>query len=110
MKKLALILLILFGIVHFGKAQTSFRAKAEKIISKKDKEIKPRRQMSHFEKVPRDRKLRHNGTQIRRSQAMKSKYNVEGNGFKSTKKFDDDLVNDKAKKVRNKNTGTYIMK
>jgi hypothetical protein len=110
MKKLALILLILFGISYFGHAQASFKAKAEHFITKKDKEIKPHRQMSHFAKAPRDRKLRYNGTQVRRNQTMNSKYNVEGNGFKSNKKFDDNQVNDKVRKVRNKSTGTYTMK
>jgi hypothetical protein len=110
MKKLITILIILFGILQMGHAQASMRAKAEHLLSKRDKEIKPHKQISHFAKAPKDRKIRYNGTIVRRSQVASSKYNVEGNGFKSTKKFDDNQVNDRVRKVRNKSTGTYTMK
>jgi hypothetical protein len=110
MKKLITILIILFGISHFGQAQMSLRAKAEHIISKKDKEIKPHKQMAHFTKAPKDKRIRHNGTSVRRRQVANSKYNVQANGFKSNKKFNDNEVNDKVRKVRNKSTGTYTVK
>jgi hypothetical protein len=110
MKKLITILIILFGILQIGHAQASFRAKAEKLISKKDKEIKPYKQKYHFSKAPKDRKMQYNGTSVRRKQVENSKYNVAGNGFKSNKKFKEHEVNDNVKKIRNKSTGTYTMK
>lgn len=66
--------------------------------------------MSHFAKAPRDKKIRHNGTQNRRKQCLNSKYNVDGNGFSCNKKINDKEINENVRKVRNKNTGTYIMR
>jgi hypothetical protein len=110
MKKVITILILLFGIYSLGHGQTTIRAKAERLISKRDKEIKPHRQMSHFAKAPKDKNMRYNGTQNRRRQVLNSKYKVDGNGFKSTKKIDDSDIKENVKKVRNKSTGTYIMK
>jgi hypothetical protein len=110
MKKLIIILSLLYGISSFCIAQTSFRTKAEHFISKRDKEIKPHKQMSHFAKAPRDKRLRYNGTSCRRKECAKSKYTVDGNGFNSNKKFDDSEVKEKVRKVKNKSTGTYTMK
>jgi hypothetical protein len=111
MKKLITILLILLGISYFSHAQTSIIGKAERLISKKDKEIKPHKQMKHFAKRPIDPKMRYNGTAIRRQKVASSKYKVDGNGkFYTNKKFENHSVNDNVRKVRNKATGTYVMK
>lgn len=110
MKKLIAILIILFGIYSTIHAQTSFRAKAERMISKKDKEIKPRKQMHHFAKAKKDKNIKYNGTLNRRKQVLSSKYTVDGNGFKCNKKINEKEINENVRKVRNKGTGTYIMK
>jgi hypothetical protein len=107
MKKFILITSLILGISGFVSAQTASHLGNEKESMFKGR-IKVRKQVSHFEKRKKDKKMRHNGTSVRREQCENGR-KVDGNGFASPKWFPADKKK-KLKKVRNKNFNTYTMK
>ncbi len=83
MKKLVTVLLFVSGISVVGHAQSAGKGGSEKsggLFSRMfHHEQKPHAQMQHFDKAPKDPKLKHNGT----SYGRKSKNKVDGDGFSS---------------------------
>lgn len=79
MKKLIFLFLLCFGFATAGYSQAAGKGSAEKGSGTK---VKPRGQMRHFDKAPRDPKMRHNGTKYNRRK--KKDYKVDGDGFSNT--------------------------
>lgn len=79
MKKHLLLLLLFIGLSTAGFSQAAGKGSAEK--SNKSK-VTPHVQMRHFQKAPKDPKMKHNGTTYRRKQ--KNAYNVDGDGYSNS--------------------------
>lgn len=77
MKKLLLILFLLFSTPIFS--QSAGKGGSEKNSGAR----KPHAQMQHFPKRKKDKMLKRNGTSYLRRKRQKSKYRVDGNGFKT---------------------------
>lgn len=77
MKKYMMILFLLVGLSSFSFAQGRHNGKKNGLET--NKRVEPRKQMFHFEKQPKDKKMSSNGTSYRRSTV----YKVDGDGFKS---------------------------
>lgn len=77
MKKYMLVLFLLVGLFNFSFAQGKHHGKKNGLET--NKKVEPRKQMSHFEKKPKDKKIVSNGTKYKRS----NDYKVDGDGFKS---------------------------
>jgi len=78
MKKFVLLLLLCFGLSSVGFSQAAGKGGAER---GKESKVKPRGQMRHFDKPPRDRKMKHNGTRYKKK---KSEHKVDGDGFSNS--------------------------
>lgn len=78
MKKLLLIFL-LFSTSIFSQSQSAGKGGSEKNSGAR----KPHAQMQHFPKRKKDKMLKRNGTSYLRRKRQKSKYRVDGNGFKT---------------------------
>lgn len=70
-----LILFLLVGLSSLTYAQGRHRAKKNGLET--NKKVEPRKQRSHFEKQPKDKKIAFNGSRYRKS----SEYTLDGNGF-----------------------------
>lgn len=76
MKKIVLMLLLIFGVSVTSFSQAAGKGSGER---SEDGKRKPRKQMKHFEKRKKDPNMKHNGTSYRRNR--KSKHKVDGDGF-----------------------------
>lgn len=79
MKKLLFVFLLCFGITSAGYSQAAGKGGAEKSSGSK---VQPRGQMRHFDKAPRDPKMKHNGTAYNRKKKKAQK--VDGDGFSNS--------------------------
>ena len=79
MKKILFLFLLIFGITSAGYSQAAGKGSAEKGSGSK---VKPRGQMRHFDRQPKDLKMKHNGTSYNRRK--KKEYTVDGDGFSNT--------------------------
>ena len=77
MKKLLPILFLFFSLKSFS--QSAGKGSNEKNSSSARK---PHAQMQHFPKRKKDKMLKRNGTSYLRRKRQKSKYKVDGDGFK----------------------------
>lgn len=78
MKKYMLVLFLLAGLSNFSFAQGRHNRKKNGLeINKK---VEPRKQVFHFEKRPKDKKMVSNGTSYKKSTAYS---NPDGDGFRS---------------------------
>jgi hypothetical protein len=88
MKKILLLSALLFGLSEVSFSQSAGGSGAEKVSggmgrarrSSKSGQIKPRKQMRHFESRKADPNMKHNGTSYR-MQRRKEQIEAEGNGF-----------------------------
>jgi hypothetical protein len=91
MKKLLLASALFLGLSEYSFSQSAGGSGAEKVggMSKarrsgRSGQIKPRKQMRHFETRKTDPNIKHNGTSYR-MQRRKEQMEAEGNGFGAAK-------------------------
>jgi len=77
MKKMLLLLLFVGGISTMGYSQSGKEKEGGFFSRVFKREQKPHGQMRHFDKTPKDPKMKHNGT----SYGKKSKHKVDGDGY-----------------------------
>lgn len=82
MKKIIVLIVFIMGVSSVSYAQSAGRGGAEKSGKRKlfKKQLKPRKQMSHFDSPKRDPNIKNNGTAYRRNH-KKQYYTVDGDGF-----------------------------
>jgi hypothetical protein len=76
MRKTLFLFLLFVGLSSAAYSQAAGKGSGEKTAGSKRK---PHAQMKHFDKAPKDPKMKHNGTAYRRKR--KSNYTVDGDGF-----------------------------
>ena len=91
MKKILMLSVFVFGLSGISYAQSAGGSGSEKTgggmqkarRSSKSGQIKPRKQMRHFETRKADPNIKHNGTSFR-MQRRREQIEAEGNGFNVT--------------------------
>jgi hypothetical protein len=82
MKKLLIIIGLMFGVSSLGYSQSANVNGIEyKVFKKKTKRTK---QLTHFEKQKKDKKIKYNGASYKKEAVSRC---VDGNSFKSPKKY-----------------------
>ena len=79
MRKALFLLLVFVGISSASYSQAAGKGSSEKSGSSKRK---AHAQMKHFDKTPKDPKMKHNGTSYKRKQQNSTK--VDGDGFSNS--------------------------
>lgn len=79
MRKALFLLLVFVGFSSASYSQAAGKGSSEKSGSSKRK---PHAQMRHFDRAPRDPKMKHNGTTYKRKQ--KNDRKVDGDGFSNS--------------------------
>jgi len=77
MKKLLLVIFLLISVRLFS--QSAGKSSGEK--NSRSSARKPHAQMQHFDKRPKDKLLKRNGTSYLRRKRQKSKYRVDGSRY-----------------------------
>ncbi|MFL5762567.1 MAG: hypothetical protein ACJ77K_01415 [Bacteroidia bacterium] len=102
MKRYLIILLLMTGFLNFSNAQVFHRKEREKREGAEEyTKVKPHKQMYHFEKQEKDKKIAHNGSNYKKPE----NYKVDGNGFAAyvpVKEHKYVLFPDKSRRLKNK--------